>query len=154
MTKIAGSIRQWHGSADPDPYQNATDPQYWFWETEVKNIAINSEGYRTSQLWFVADYRPGGNLNASSATLAHAGAHCYFWKHPRLFSPLVGNCTGQSAWSKARKMPDWRVWERASVLFFYPSVYCLRQSFLLKNPALQVYCIFYHAPLAKQFSPL
>ncbi len=31
-TKIAGSrsIGQGHGSADPDPHQNVTDPQYWF----------------------------------------------------------------------------------------------------------------------------
>ncbi len=31
MTKIAGSgsISQRHRSADPDPYQNATDPQHW-----------------------------------------------------------------------------------------------------------------------------
>jgi hypothetical protein len=26
----SGSIGQRHGSADPDPYQNATDPQHWF----------------------------------------------------------------------------------------------------------------------------
>jgi hypothetical protein len=36
MTKIAGSwvgsgsISQRHGSADPDPYQNFTDPQHCF----------------------------------------------------------------------------------------------------------------------------
>jgi hypothetical protein len=35
MTKIAGSgsesgsISQRHGSADPDPHQNVTDPQHW-----------------------------------------------------------------------------------------------------------------------------
>jgi hypothetical protein len=35
MTKIAGSgsgsgsISHRHGSADPDPYQNVTDPQHW-----------------------------------------------------------------------------------------------------------------------------
>jgi hypothetical protein len=26
----SGSIGQRHGSADPDPYLNATDPQHWF----------------------------------------------------------------------------------------------------------------------------
>ncbi len=26
----AGSVSQWYGSADPDPYQNFTDPQHWF----------------------------------------------------------------------------------------------------------------------------
>ncbi len=25
----SGSINQRHGSADPDPYQNVTDPQHW-----------------------------------------------------------------------------------------------------------------------------
>ncbi len=32
LTKIAGSgsISQRYGSADPDPYQNVKDPQYWF----------------------------------------------------------------------------------------------------------------------------
>jgi hypothetical protein len=25
----AGSISQRHGSVDPDPYQNVTDPQHW-----------------------------------------------------------------------------------------------------------------------------
>jgi hypothetical protein len=33
MTKISGSgsgsISQRHGSADPDPHQNAMDPQHW-----------------------------------------------------------------------------------------------------------------------------
>jgi hypothetical protein len=33
MTRIAGSgsgsISHRHGSADPDPYQNVTDPQHW-----------------------------------------------------------------------------------------------------------------------------
>ncbi len=24
-----GSVSQWYGSADPDPYQNMTDPQQW-----------------------------------------------------------------------------------------------------------------------------
>jgi hypothetical protein len=26
----AGSINQWYGSPDPDPYQDVTDPQHWF----------------------------------------------------------------------------------------------------------------------------
>ncbi len=32
MTKIAGSgsFSQRHGSADPDPHQNAMDPQHWY----------------------------------------------------------------------------------------------------------------------------
>jgi hypothetical protein len=30
LTKIAGSISQRYGSADPDPYQKVTDPQHWF----------------------------------------------------------------------------------------------------------------------------
>jgi hypothetical protein len=25
----SGSIRQRHGTGDPDPHQNVTDPQYW-----------------------------------------------------------------------------------------------------------------------------
>ncbi len=25
----SGSLRQWYGFADPDPYQNVTDPQHW-----------------------------------------------------------------------------------------------------------------------------
>jgi hypothetical protein len=25
-----GSVSQWCGFADPDPYQNITDPQHWF----------------------------------------------------------------------------------------------------------------------------
>jgi hypothetical protein len=25
-----GSVSQWFGSLDPDPYQNVTDPQHWF----------------------------------------------------------------------------------------------------------------------------
>jgi hypothetical protein len=28
--KIAGSVSQRYGFADPDPYQNGTDPQYGF----------------------------------------------------------------------------------------------------------------------------
>jgi hypothetical protein len=30
VTKIAGPISQRHGSADPDRYQNFTDPQLWY----------------------------------------------------------------------------------------------------------------------------
>jgi hypothetical protein len=31
LTKItgSGSVSQRYGSADPDPYQNVTDPQHW-----------------------------------------------------------------------------------------------------------------------------
>jgi hypothetical protein len=29
VTKTAGSVSQRYGSADPDPYQNVTDPQHW-----------------------------------------------------------------------------------------------------------------------------
>jgi hypothetical protein len=25
----SGSISQWYGSADPNPYQDVTDPQHW-----------------------------------------------------------------------------------------------------------------------------
>ncbi len=30
LTKRAGSLSQWYGSADPDPHQNVTDPQHWW----------------------------------------------------------------------------------------------------------------------------
>ncbi len=41
MTKTAGSgsISQRHGSADPDPQQNAMDPQHWLCPLKKKRTA-------------------------------------------------------------------------------------------------------------------
>jgi hypothetical protein len=36
LTKRAGSISQRHGFADPDPYQNVTDPQHSFFVSVFK----------------------------------------------------------------------------------------------------------------------
>ena len=35
MTKIAGSISQRHGSADPDPHQNVMDPEHCLLEFRI-----------------------------------------------------------------------------------------------------------------------
>jgi hypothetical protein len=48
IAKIAGSgsISQRHGSADPDPYQNVTDPQHYFREPKsYKNKLLMLEGF-------------------------------------------------------------------------------------------------------------
>ena len=52
----AGSGRPWYRSADPDPYQNVTDPQHWFqlydvlllFQTQVDNNSWSKPGEKTT----------------------------------------------------------------------------------------------------------
>ncbi len=39
----SGSVSQWYESADPDPYQNVTDPQHWSkWNFDLLDCMNNN----------------------------------------------------------------------------------------------------------------
>jgi hypothetical protein len=46
LTKIAGSVTQWYGFADPDMYQNVLDPQHW---CSVVQIVVRQPAVRLAR---------------------------------------------------------------------------------------------------------
>ena len=50
MMKIedSGSISQRHGSADPDPHQNAMDPEHWFLRPCSQALPLSHAGHCVS----------------------------------------------------------------------------------------------------------
>ncbi len=134
MTKIPGSearsVSHWYGSADPDPYENVTDPQHWCEQWSAEGYLLLTGGLLPVPLLLfllllpkscspsLSTFKTKKRLSYSPAAVHHWNLSCrpgsQRWTAAVLPLLILGNYSLSCSWEGKEAEQEDRLLEMAS----------------------------------------